>query len=180
MRYLLIAFATIIVSGCAAQHTAQNVSKPELPSVARSTDKSQINVSPVDGVFEFVSRTTITTAPQQSTEQFAAPEWYGLWIFHDGYFSQTRMKNIRPDWTPRQFPSDPQGLGFDGASGTYTVKGGTIELKYMVNFYPGRIGAVEDLKYIFDNNTLTLTRELVPGPESRAAGQRITVLRKIR
>jgi hypothetical protein len=169
----------ILVGGCAS-HTGQKESKQISAVQAQSADNSKVKVSPVDGVYEFVSRTTTVTAPQQSTEQLTAPEWYGLWVFHDGYFSQTRMKNIRPDWTPSRFPSEPQGLGFDGSSGTYAVKDGTIELKHMVNFYPGRIGAVEDLTYHFDGDMLTLTLDLLPGPESRATGRRVTVLRKIK
>ena len=178
LRYLFAVAAMILVLGCALR-TAQNVSKQTSSSENRSTSKSEANALPLDGVYEFVSRTTTVTAPQPSTEQLAAPEWYGLWVFHDGYFSQTRMKNIRPDWTPSQFPSAPEGLGFDGSSGTYAVKGSTLELKYMVNFYPGRVGAIEDLRYLLANDTLTLTWDLIPGTESRATGQRVTVLRKI-
>jgi hypothetical protein len=90
------------------------------------------------------------------------------------------MKNIRPDWTPARFPSDPSGLGFDGASGPYTVMSNSLELKYMVNFYPGRIGAVESLRYTLEGDTLTLTWQLVPGPEFGSTGERITVLKKIK
>jgi hypothetical protein len=154
------------------------VLKQDPQSATQATNPAP-TVTTVDGIYEFVSRTTTITAPRQSTERLAAPEWYGLWIFRNGYFSQTRMKNIRPDWTPAQFPSNPQGLGFDGSSGTYVIKGDIIELDYRVNFYPGRIGAVEDLKYRFDNDTLTLTWEMLPGPEFGSTGQRVTVLRRI-
>jgi hypothetical protein len=80
----------------------------------------------------------------------------------------------------RLFPSNPEELGFDGASGSYTVKGNTMELKYMVNFYPGRIGAVESLRYALEGDTLTLIWQPVPGPEFGSTGERTTILRKIK
>ncbi len=175
MRWILVTIILFAVLGCGVGLTSRSDSNSS--SKERVNDKSS---NSLDGVYEFVSRTTTVDAPDKSTERLSAPEWFGLWIFHNGYFSQTRMMNIRPDWTPSQFPKDPSGLGFDGSSGTYSVKDDTIEMKHMVNFYPGRIGALEDVKYQFENETLTLTWQLIPGPESRARGQRVVVLRKIK
>lgn len=176
MRWVLVTILSLSVLGCATGLMSRSNYNPASKDLV--SNKSS-NAS-LDGVYEFVSRTTTVDTPETRTERLSAPEWFGLWIFHDGYFSQTRMMNIRPDWTPSQFPKDPSGLGFDGSSGTYSVKDDTIEMKHMVNFYPGRIGALEDVKYRFENETLTLTLELVPGPESRAKGQRVIVLRRIK
>ena len=177
MRRTLVTIILLTISGCAAGLMSR--------SNSNSASKDRFNnkpstISSVDGVYEFVSRTTTVEEPGNSSERLSAPEWFGLWIFHDGYFSQTRMMNIRADWTPAHFPSDPRGLGFDGSSGTYSLKDDIIELKHMVNFYPGAIGAIEDVKYHLERETLTLTLDLIPGPESRAKGQRVIVLKRIK
>jgi len=176
MRWTLVTIILLTALGCAAGL----MSKIDSNSASKDRVNNKSSTASFDGVYEFVSRTTTVEAPDKKTERLSAPDWFGLWIFHEGYFSQTRMMNIRPDWTPAHFPSDPRGLGFDGSSGTYSVKDDIIELKHMVNFYPGRIGAVEDVKYHFENETLTLTLELIPGPESSARGQRVIVLRRIK
>jgi len=177
--YMFILLGSIALLACGDRPSARSIPRQDQPSTS-STNTTPSKAPEIEGVYEFVSRTTTITAPRRSEERLVAPEWYGLWIFHNGYFSQTRMKNIRPDWTPAQFPSNPQGLGFDGGSGTYVIKGETIELDYHVNFYPGRMSAVEDLKYSLDASTLTLTWTMVPGPEFGSTGERVTVLRRIK
>ncbi len=128
MRWILVTIILFAVLGCGVGLTSRSDSNSS--SKERVNDKSS---NSLDGVYEFVSRTTTVDAPDKSTERLSAPEWFGLWIFHNGYFSQTRMMNIRPD-----------------------------------------------VKYQFENETLTLTWQLIPGPESRARGQRVVVLRKIK
>jgi hypothetical protein len=176
VRWVLVTIISLSVMGCATGL----MSRSDSSSTSKDRTRNESSNASIDGVYEFVSRTTTVEAPTKSTERLSAPDWYGLWIFHDGYFSQTRMMNIRSDWTPAHFPNDAAGLGFDGSSGTYSMEGDTVRLKHMVNFYPGRIGTVEDVKYHFENEMLTLTLELVPGPESRAKGQRVIVLRRIK
>jgi hypothetical protein len=176
MRWTLVTIMLLNMFGCAAGLMSQTDSN----SATKDRVSNKSSTISIDGVYEFVSRTTTVEEPDKSSERLSAPEWFGLWIFHDGYFSQTRMMNIRPDWTPARFPNAPTGLGFDGSSGTYSIKDDTLELKHMVNFYPGTVGAIEDVKYHFENETLTLTLDLIPGPESRAKGQRVIVLRKIK
>jgi hypothetical protein len=119
------------------------------------------------------------TAPRQSTEQLTDVEWYGIWIFKNGYFSQTREKKDRAEWAPGHFPDNPSGVGFDGGSGTFSMRDGTIELKYHTSFYPGRTGTIQTLQVKQENATLILTEQLAPHMESLATGQRVTVLRKV-
>lgn len=180
IRYVLIVLAAFAVLAVVSRPSGMKLVTQDTKSSLRPNTTVPAGASPIDGIYEFVSRTTTVVAPRQSTELLAAPEWYGIYVFYDGYFSQTRMQNFRADWTPAQFPSNPQGLGFDGSSGTYVIKEGALELKHKVNFYPGRVGAVEDLEYSFDGDILTLTWKMLPSREFGSTGQRVTVLRKIK
>ncbi|MFN2491625.1 MAG: hypothetical protein ABR501_01915 [Pyrinomonadaceae bacterium] len=147
--------------------------------MAQSDLGSQPKGSSIDGVYKFISRTTSLTAPQQSTEKITSAERYGIWIFQNGYFSQTRAKIDRTGWPPGRFPENPDGIGFDGGSGTFSSNGNTIELKYHTSFYPGRTGTMETLRFKLENETLTLTEEMAPHIESLATGERVTVLKRI-
>ncbi len=100
--------------------------------------------------------------------------------FQNGYFSQTRGKKDRTEWTPAHFPDNPNAIGFDGGSGSFSVRDKTIELKYLTSFYPGRTGMIETLQFNVENDTLTLTEQMAPHMESLATGQRVTVLRRVK
>jgi hypothetical protein len=137
------------------------------------------DLSVFDGTYEFVSEVTDVIAPEKRRDERAALEWEGLWLFQNGYFSQTLAKRQRLDWTPSHFPDDARKLGFDSASGKYKLEGNTVQLDYVLTFYPGKAGKREILSYRFDGNQLTLTEELAPTREYAATGQRVLVLRKV-
>src|SRR5882762_5229212 len=102
MRWILVTIILVSLLGCAAGL----MSRIDSNSASKDRISNKSSTASFDGVYEFVSRTTTVEAPDKSTERLSAPDWFGLWIFHAGYFSQTRMMNIRPDWTPGHFPSD--------------------------------------------------------------------------
>ena len=174
MRQLCLIFVAMFLTSCASQYNGQALKKQQ------PTTQSSQESSTVDGIYEFVSDSTNITSPEPRTERIANPQWQGLWIFHNGYFSQTLMKNDRTEWTPAHFPDDARKVGFDGVAGRYTVDGDAMKLHYRLSFYPGRANEDRTLKYRFENDELILTEELIPGREYIAAGQRVTVLRRVR
>jgi hypothetical protein len=180
VRQLCLIFVAMFLTSCASQYNGQALKKQPLASSQQSPAKSSEETSIVDGIYEFVSDSTNITSPEPRTERIATPQWQGLWIFHNGYFSQTLMKNDRTEWTPAHFPDDARKVGFDGAAGRYTVAGDAMKLHYRLSFYPGRTNEDRTLKYRFENDELILTEELIPGREYIAAGQRVTVLRRVR
>lgn len=180
MRLLLIMSAAIIACGCGFNYGWQESRSQPLPSSAsQSLARPRAEVATLNGVYELVSDTTTVTAPAQSVSQITSNEWKGLWFFQNGYFSQTLTKKERPEWTPLHFPTDARGTGFDGAAGTYSVEGETVELEYRLAFYPGRAYALDVMSYRLEGDTLTLTKELSPHREDLSEGQRVIVLRRI-
>jgi hypothetical protein len=175
--FLLITCTGLLLSGCTS-YSRQPMAKQSSPTQREGPNEPED--SSIDGVYKFISRTTSLTAPRQSTEKLTDAEWYGIWIFKNGYFSQTRDKVDRTGWLPGRFPDNPDGIGFDGGSGTFSLNGKTIELKYRTSFYPGRTGIVETLEFRLENNLLILTEEMAPHVESSATGQRVTVLQRIK
>ncbi len=174
-RSLLVMTSLILLSSCGAKYFGQNQQSSRTPGPRTSSSGDQA----LDGVYRFVSRRTVITAPTQSTEELTEAEWFGIWVFHRGYFSHTRDKIDRTGWTPGHFPDSPEGIGFDGGSGTFSLHERTMELQYQTSFYPGRTGKLESLEFKLENDVLTLTEQLAPHIESIATGQRVTVLRKI-
>lgn len=180
LRIFVAMLVVFYACGCAAQYgSSQKLQKQPLASPSQSATNMKSDSSALDGIYEFVSEVTNVTAPSQRNEQSTAAEWEGLWIFHNGHFSQTFAKKQRTDWTPSHFPNDPRKLGFDAASGVYKIEGNTVQLDYLLTFYPGKAGKREILTYDSDGKTMTLAEELTPTREYAATGQRVLVLRKV-
>lgn len=179
MRLLLIMIAAVFACGCSSYRGQEMQSQPLPPSTTQRVATPHIEAAALNGVYELVSDTTSITAPEQSTNRVTANEWKGLWFFQNGYFSQTLMNAERPEWTPARFPTDAKGTGFDGASGTYSLEGGTVELEYRLTFYPGKTYTRDIMLYRLEGDTLTLTKELYPHREDLSEGQRVIILRKI-
>lgn len=171
MSVLLSVFVGLSLCAC-TRYNNQSLAQP-------SASAAKKDASVLDGTYEFVSEVTDLTAPEKRRDERRSQEWEGVWLFRDGYFSQTLAKRQRLDWTPSHFPDDPRKLGFDAASGKYKLQGDTVQLDYDLTFYPGKAGRREILTYRFEGNTLTLTQELTPTRESVATGQRTVVLRKV-
>jgi len=177
LRILLLIGSIIIFNSCAVQS--------ESPVSAEKTQLAQVESTPMpieesqslDGAYEFVSETLIITTPEQSTERRISDEWAGLWLLHNGHFSQTMMKKRRLNWIS-SFPSEPDELGFYSIAGTYKVIGNTLELKVSVSFYPQNTGRPMRLEYQSNEDILTLTETLYSTKESLSKGQRITVLQR--
>jgi hypothetical protein len=171
MSMLLSVLVGLSLCGC-TRYDNQSLAQSSASSVKKGA-------SMLDGTYEFVSEVTDLSAPDERHDERRAQDWEGVWLFRDGYFSQTLAQRQRLDWTPSHFPDDPRKLGFDAASGKYKLEGNTLQLDYDLTFYPGKAGRREILRYQFDDNTLTLTQELTPTRESAAIGQRTLVLQKV-
>lgn len=178
-RTLLVAVAGVAILALLVIAFSSYRSKGSILRSAESAVASQ-PANQIDGAYRFVSETTAVGAPAQRLEELTDAEWFGIWVFKNGHFSYTRDLINRTEWTPGNFPNNPDGIGFDGASGTYEVRDDVIELKYQTSFYPGRTGILKTLEYKLQPEALTLTEQFAPHTESLATGQRVTVLRKIK
>jgi hypothetical protein len=119
------------------------------------------------------------TKPKKLTENLGSSDWVGLWLFKDGYFSQTMMKRQRQFWLPR-FPRNAEALGYGSAAGTYKVNANTLELTLSLRLSPHYVGEPWTLEYRLEGETLILTETFHPNPHNDVEGQRTIVLRKIK
>jgi hypothetical protein len=166
----------VMVVGLTAACVSSSATKDR---VETSPESRRTKISELAGAYEFVSETTVQTFPEQLTTERRADQWKGFWLFQDGYFSKVMMQNERPEWTPGKFPLDPRGTGFDAGAGTFRTDGNSIELNYLLTYYPGMAYRQEVMSYEFTGNTLTLKRSFGPIRESMSKGEQITVLRRV-
>jgi hypothetical protein len=173
LRTIAVLTLLSLIPGCVSTSATKDRVETNSPESHR-TESSELT-----GVYEFVSETKVETFPELVTTQRGADEWKGFWSFQGGHFSKVMMKNDRPEWTPGKFPSDARGTGFDAGAGTFQVDGGSVELNYLLTFYPGMAHRQEVMSYEFRGNTLTLKRSFGPIRESMSKGEQITVLRRV-
>lgn len=132
----------------------------------------------LEGVYEFVSDTIVATKPKKLTQKVTSPQWVGLWLFKDGYFSQTLMKRERQFWLPR-FPRNAQELGYKSAAGAYKIQGKILELIPSLRLSPYYIDQSWLLEYRLEGETLTLLETLHANPHDETEGEHTIVLRRI-
>lgn len=174
LRLIVISLLALFICTCTSSSANQNT------TVAENQDmKPLTKVSEIDGVYEFVSETTVKTFPEESTVRRQNDAWKGYWFFQNGHFSKVLVKNERPEWTPGKFPSDARGTGFDAASGTYRIDGDNIEMNYILTYYPGMAYDLEFISYGINDGVLTMTRKFAPRRESMAKGEQVIVLQKV-
>lgn len=177
MKHLIsVAIVAILTTNCVSKFKSQELQNSPVQNHPQNSTPGLT----LEGVYRFESETVTLTDPEQATTRLTTSEWKGLWIFYGGHFSQTMMKIDRTEWTPSHFPNEPQKVGFDGSSGTYSIKGGTIELNYLLSFYPGKIARTETFKYQTEGDRFIFTEELHPGREYKASGERVIILSKLK
>lgn len=142
--------------------------------------KQVTNVIEIDGVYEFVSETVLSLAPEKIIEKKDNNEWKGLWFFTKGYFSQNIMKIDRSSWMPGNFPLDKAELGFDTISGKYRInENTTIQFNKDLTLFPGNFLS-ESFSYTFESDLLILTQNLSPNTHTTSKGKRIIILKKLK
>lgn len=130
----------------------------------------------LEGAYELVSETLITTRPSESTTEHAASEWAGIWLFKDGHFSWSLARRKRSLSLPR----DNEPLTYASYAGSYKQDGKTLLLKKDVSFIPLHAGQTVHMDYRFEDDRLILTETLSPTMESLVEGKRTITLRKLK
>jgi hypothetical protein len=166
-RLLCLTLGIAIASGCALQ-----------TSQSSALEGSTMKTEDLQGVYEFVSDSVVLTKPQSSTTRRTSPEWVGMWLFLDGRFTQTLMKQKR-SWDP--FPVNQQELGYQSSTGTYKIDGTHIFLKHEFSLNPRGVSQLTVVDYRLDGGgTLSMTRKMSPQIEDLSEGEQVTILRKIK
>jgi hypothetical protein len=164
-RVLNYTFIIALLS-CCSWHS-QSLSKERL---------SVIRPEKLDGVYEFVSESTILTKPTKSAYKRMPPEWGGVWQFQNGYYTRMLMKRSRDRFFDSKKLDD---LGFESFAGTYEIDGKNILFKQTYAFNPLNVGGSALLAYRLDGDILTLTQTLHPYIEDLREGTVTIVLRRI-
>jgi len=131
----------------------------------------------LEGAYEFVSDTITLSKPKAVTERRVPPDWIGMWIFKDGRFSQTLMKQGR-SWNP--FPTNQDELGYQASAGTYKIDGPHLYLKHEFSLNPRGVSQLTVVEYELASGTLTLTAKMSPRLEDLSEGEQVIVLRKVK
>jgi len=138
----------------------------------------QTSVIPnLNGVYEFISESTLITAPRKSSYQRTSTDWSGVWHLQDGYYTRVLMKRQRPRFFE---PKKLDDLGFESFAGSYEVKGDTVLLSQQCAFNPLDVGGSSLFAYKIDGDTLTLIEKLHPRVESLGEGTVTIVLRRLK
>lgn len=133
----------------------------------------------IDGAYAFVSETLSATAPEARVEKYDSSQWEGLWLFHNGFFSETLMRNDRSIYD-RGKAQNPRQAGFIARAGAYQLKDDRVELVENISIFPGAVKTPRTFRYRFDEDSLVLVEELTPHVESLTRGTRTIVLRRIK
>ena len=131
----------------------------------------------LDGVYEFVSESTVLTKPRKTSQKRSKLEWGGVWQFHSGYYTQILMKRKRESFFNPQKLVD---FGFESFSGTYKIEEGRVVLKQEYAFNPYNVGGTIQLKYRIEGDRLTLTQSLYPHVENLSEGETTTILHRLK
>jgi len=147
---------------------------------SQSLSKEQVSVrSPekLDGVYEFVSESTVLTKPTKSAYKRMLPEWAGVWQFQNGYYTRVLMKRRRDNFFD---PKKLDDLGFESFAGPYEIVRESVLLKQPYAFHPFNVGGSALLAYRLDGDILTLSQTLHPYIEDPREGTVTIVLRRIK
>jgi hypothetical protein len=140
--------------------------------------KGQVRVSSsdsLDGVYEFVSESTVLTKPRNTTYKRTSSEWAGVWQFQNGHYTRVLMKRRRDKFFNHKKLDD---LGFESFAGSYKIEGESVLLKQSYALNPLNVDGFVLMAYRIDGNTLTLVQTLHPYLEDLREGTIITVLRR--
>ncbi|MCC6328626.1 MAG: hypothetical protein IT174_08925 [Acidobacteria bacterium] len=88
----------------------------------------------VDGTYVFISETTVPERGERTIRE--GPEWKGIYIFQDGVYSISLIRESRNDDWVAAFPKDYQALGYESEAGIYQVDGTHLKLEPKVSLHP--------------------------------------------
>lgn len=166
LRIATCTFIIALLSACSAH--SQNLAEGRV----------SINGSgKLDGVYEFVSESTVLTEPRKAAYQRSSPEWTGIWQFQNGYYTRILMKGRRDTFFDSKGFED---LGFESFAGPYEVEGGSVRLIQKYAIHPFAVDRSALMKYQINGETLTLTETLHPYLEDPREGTVTTVLRRVK
>lgn len=131
------------------------------------------------GAWELVSYTTVLTEPKAEKDVRAAPEWIGLWLFHEGYYSRILTKRDRND-DRFLHPKGPEDMEFEASSGRYEIEGDRLLLSKPYAFRPLEHVRPDEYRMTLNGDTLTLVDRWLPHVESMSAGTTTIVLKRRR
>lgn len=166
LRIGIFIFAVVLISSLTMER--RNIANER---VAPSTS------STLDGVYEFVSESTVLTAPKRSVQERISAQWSGVWQFQSGHYTQVLMKRRRDNFFNSKTLGD---LGFESSAGSYEIQEENILLRRRYSFNPLNVDGFVLMAYRTDGNTLTLTQTLHPYVEDLREGTITTVLRRVK
>jgi len=146
----------------------QNISKGSVSST------SSIRL---DGVYEFVSESTVLTKPKKIYYQRKFPQWSGVWAFQNGYYTRVLMNERRESF---YHPKKIDDLGFESFAGPYEIEGERVWLRQPYALNPFNVGRSVLMSYRINKDTLTLIENLHPYLEDLREGTITTVLRRVK
>lgn len=132
----------------------------------------------IEGVYLLVSRTTVIVEPKpyKTEVKISTPEWKGIYIFKEGHFSQTIMKEGREY---SKFPPYYDDLAYESFAGEYVLTGNKLELSNTISLNQYLIGSSSQIEFKTNGKDLILFETLLPHRESRIKGTITTILQKI-
>lgn len=131
----------------------------------------------LDGVYEFVSESTVLTKPEKTSYKRMSSEWGGVWQFQNGHYTRVLMKRRRDGFFDYKNLDD---LGFESFAGLYEIKGKSVWLRQTYAFNPFDVDGSALMAYRVDGDTLTLIEKLYPHVEDLREGTITTVLRRLK
>jgi hypothetical protein len=166
LRIAICALTIALLSACSVH--SQNVAKGRV----------SVNGSgKLDGVYEFVSESTVLTEPRKTAYKRTSPEWAGVWQFQNGYYTRVLMKRSRVNFFDYKNLDD---LGFESFAGPYEINGDSVLLKQTYAFNPLYVDGFAPMTYRVDGDTLTLLEKLHSHVEDLREGTVTTVLRRVK
>lgn len=150
--------------------------------VVNSCFQISLSQSPVgiNGAYRFVSETTTLERPRRVTTYRKPPEWQGLFLFTDGFFTVSLTDNSRSgDWLTK-FPKNIKEVGYESFAGKYEIKGTTLTLNSELGLHPFWDSRGRIFNFKIEGENLTLTQTLSPYVEDMRKGKRVIILSKLK
>ena len=135
----------------------------------------------IDGAYQFVSETVSLQKPKKQQFFRKSPEWSGLFLFSDGYFSVSLMDNNRKFDGISNFPKNIRQIGYESFAGKYETSETTINFNPEVGlnlFFD--VGRISVFKFKIEGESMTLTQTLSPYVEDMRKGEVVIVLKKVK
>lgn len=162
MRFVSFSLLLLMIGACA------------LKGNSGLRESASNKTTSIDGVYDFVSETTMLTKPETKSIQRTSNDWVGVWCFHGDRFNYEMMFKRRPP-----FPKTMHDLGYRSGVGRFELKDNNIILQPTISLDQVELLQSKTLDYKIQDRTLTLIENMTPYMENQAEGQRTTILRKV-